>query len=50
MIGSQVLQKPNGKILGYINIGKEEGAVLSGGSAGNHEGDTITDIIFNQPF
>jgi aldehyde dehydrogenase (NAD+)/aldehyde dehydrogenase len=27
-------------ILNYINIGKEEGAVvLAGGEAGNHEGD-----------
>jgi aldehyde dehydrogenase (NAD+)/aldehyde dehydrogenase len=28
------------KILNYINIGKEEGAiVLAGGEAGNYEGD-----------
>jgi acyl-CoA reductase-like NAD-dependent aldehyde dehydrogenase len=40
MIGSQVSQSQMEKILGYINIGKEEGAeVLSGGSAGNYEGD-----------
>ncbi len=40
MIGSQVSQSQMEKILGYINIGKEEVAeVLSGGSAGNYEGD-----------
>jgi aldehyde dehydrogenase (NAD+)/aldehyde dehydrogenase len=40
MIGSQVSKAQCDKILNYINIGKEEGAVvLAGGEAGNHEGD-----------
>jgi aldehyde dehydrogenase (NAD+)/aldehyde dehydrogenase len=38
MIGSQVSKAQCDKILNYINIGKEEGAV-AGGEAGNHEGD-----------
>jgi aldehyde dehydrogenase (NAD+)/aldehyde dehydrogenase len=38
MIGSQVSKAQCDKILNYINIGKEEGAVvLAGGEAGNHE-------------
>jgi aldehyde dehydrogenase len=49
MIGSQVSQSQMEKILGYINIGKEEGAeVLSGGSAGNYEGD-ISNGYYIQP-
>jgi aldehyde dehydrogenase (NAD+)/aldehyde dehydrogenase len=40
MIGSQVSKAQCEKILNYINIGKEEGAVvLAGGEAGNYEGD-----------
>ncbi|PKG41694.1 aldehyde dehydrogenase family protein [Psychroflexus sp. MES1-P1E] len=40
MIGSQVSKAQCEKILDYITIGKEEGAVvLAGGEAGNHEGD-----------
>ena len=39
MIGSQVSKPQFDKILGYINIGKEEGAeVLVGGGAAHHEG------------
>ncbi|MFV8465298.1 aldehyde dehydrogenase family protein [Flavobacterium sp. LB1P62] len=49
MIGSQVSKGQMDKILGYINIGKEEGAeVLSGGAAGNHEGD-IANGYYVQP-
>jgi aldehyde dehydrogenase (NAD+)/aldehyde dehydrogenase len=40
MIGSQASKAQWEKILNYINIGKEEGAVvLAGGEAGNYEGD-----------
>ena len=40
MIGSQVSKAQCDKIVNYINIGKEEGAVvLAGGEAGNYEGD-----------
>ena len=40
MIGSQVSKAQCDKIVNYINIGKEEGAVvLAGGAAGNYEGD-----------
>jgi aldehyde dehydrogenase len=49
MLGSQVSKSQMEKILGYINIGKEEGAeVLSGGSAGNYEGD-IANGYYIQP-
>jgi aldehyde dehydrogenase (NAD+)/aldehyde dehydrogenase len=49
MIGSQVSKSQMDKILGYINIGKEEGAeVLSGGEAGNHVGETA-DGYYIQP-
>jgi acyl-CoA reductase-like NAD-dependent aldehyde dehydrogenase len=40
MIGSQVSKAQCEKIVHYINIGKEEGAVvLAGGEAGNDKGD-----------
>jgi aldehyde dehydrogenase (NAD+)/aldehyde dehydrogenase len=40
MIASQVSKAQCDKIVNYINIGKEEGAVvLAGGEAGNYEGD-----------
>jgi aldehyde dehydrogenase (NAD+)/aldehyde dehydrogenase len=49
MIGSQVSKAQFDKILGYINIGKEEGAeVLAGGAAGNYEG-AIADGYYVQP-
>jgi acyl-CoA reductase-like NAD-dependent aldehyde dehydrogenase len=49
MIGSQVSKAQYNKILRYINIGKEEGAtVLSGGDAGNYEGD-ISEGYYIQP-
>jgi aldehyde dehydrogenase (NAD+)/aldehyde dehydrogenase len=49
MIGSQVSKANAIKILNYINIGKEEGAVvLAGGEAGNHEGALLEDTMFNQ--
>jgi acyl-CoA reductase-like NAD-dependent aldehyde dehydrogenase len=49
MTGSQVSKAQYDKILGYINIGKEEGAtVLSGGDTGNYEGD-ISEGYYIQP-
>jgi acyl-CoA reductase-like NAD-dependent aldehyde dehydrogenase len=40
MIGSQVSKAQCKKIVHYINIGKEESAVvLAGGAAGNYKGD-----------
>jgi aldehyde dehydrogenase (NAD+)/aldehyde dehydrogenase len=48
MIGSQVSKAQCEKILNYINIGKEEGAVvLAGGEAGNHEAISLEDTMFN---
>jgi aldehyde dehydrogenase (NAD+)/aldehyde dehydrogenase len=47
MIGSQVSKAQCDKILNYINIGKEEGAVvLAGGEAGNHE-ETLWRILYS---
>lgn len=49
MIGSQVSKAQCEKILDYINIGKEEGAVvLAFGEAGNHEGD-LSGGYYEQP-
>ncbi len=49
MIGSQVSKPQYEKILNYINIGKEEGAlVLAGGDAGNYEGE-ISEGYYIQP-
>jgi len=49
MIGSQVSKAQCEKILDYINIGKEEGAVvLAFGEAGNHEGD-LSGAYYVQP-
>ena len=49
MIGSQVSKPQYEKILNYINIGKEEGAlVLAGGDAGNYGGE-ISEGYYIQP-
>ncbi|WP_335977223.1 aldehyde dehydrogenase family protein [Gaetbulibacter jejuensis] len=49
MIGAQVSKAQYEKILGYINIGKEEGAtVLAGGDAGNYEG-ALSEGYYIQP-
>lgn len=49
MVGAQVSQTQMDKILGYIDIGREEGAECLVGGGRDHRGDDLNDGYYVQP-